>query len=103
MQVEILHIDECPNWREAGSRVRAALDEAGHGDTQIRYRLLTRSSDAVGTVFAGSPTILLDGADLFPAEGMTNDLACRLYTTPVGLAGLPTQEQIRGAIVNYVA
>jgi hypothetical protein len=103
MRVEILHIDDCPNWQEAGSRVRAVLDETGHRDIEVRYRLLTSSSDAVGTAFAGSPTIVVDDEDLFPSEGATQDLACRIYATPTGFAGLPTQEQIRGAIVDHAA
>lgn len=98
MDVEVLHIDDCPNWQEAGRRTQAALAATGHAEQAVRYRLLSTSNDAAETTFAGSPTITLDGTDLFPTDGRTNDLACRVYPTPTGLAGLPTIEQIIAAL-----
>lgn len=100
MKVEILHIDECPNWEQAGARTRAALDAAGVTDTQVEFRLLTSSEDAAAVPFAGSPTILIDGVDLFPDGARTTDLACRVYRTPAGLAGVPLTEQITEAILH---
>lgn len=101
MDIEVLHIDECPSWVEAGSRVREALRVAGITDSTVRYRLLRTAEDAAGVPFAGSPTILLDGRDLFPSDGRTSDLACRVYATPTGLAGLPTTEQLVQAIASH--
>lgn len=94
MHVEILHIDECQNWVEAGTRVEEALAELGRGDVEVTYRLLTDSAEAAAVPFAGSPTILLDGVDAFPADGRTSNLACRVYRTDVGFAGVPTIAQI---------
>lgn len=102
MRVEILHIDECPNWVEAGTRVEAALVELGHGDNEVRYRLLTSSADAAEVPFAGSPTILLDGVDAFPTDGRTSDLACRVYRTDSGFAGVPTVAQLVEAMQQHV-
>jgi hypothetical protein len=93
MNVEILHIDECPNWQEAGLRMRSALSETGHDDVAVRYRLLESSDDADGTMFAGSPTVAVDGVDLFPTGERTSELCCRIYFTPAGIAGAPTTEQ----------
>jgi hypothetical protein len=98
MRVEILHIDECPNWVEAGTRVRTVLDELGLRDVEIRYRLLTTSTEAADVPFAGSPTILLDGVDAFPSDGRTSDLACRVYYSEAGFAGLPTFDQLRDSL-----
>ncbi len=101
MKLEVLHIGDCPNWVEAGSRLREALATAGHTDVPINYRLLRTARDVEGTAFAGSPTITLDGVDLFPSTGVTSDLACRIYRTPVGLAGLPTTEQLVERIQDH--
>ena len=98
MRVEILHIDECPNWVEAGTRVEAALAELDRGDIEVTYRLLADSAAAAAVPFAGSPTILLDGVDLFPTDGRTSDLACRVYRTDTGFAGVPTFAQLVAAI-----
>ncbi len=96
--MEVLHIDECPNWHEAGRRTESVLRALGHADVKVSYRLLASPEEASQTVFAGSPTIAVNGEDLFPSDRRTADLACRVYVTPTGLAGLPTEEQIREAL-----
>ncbi|MEN2737454.1 thioredoxin family protein [Microbacterium sp. X-17] len=96
VRVEVLHIEECPSWREAGARLQIALAEAGI-DAAVEYRLLEDPADLAGTVFAGSPTIVVDGADLFPAEPI-GELACRIYPTPAGLRGMPDTEQLVAAL-----
>jgi hypothetical protein len=100
MKIEILHIDDCPSWEETARRLRIALDSTGHADTAIAYTLVASPAEAARVPFAGSPTVLIDGTDLFPSDGRTNDLACRVYLTPEGLAGRPTVEQIREALAS---
>ena len=94
MIVEILAIDECGNADAALDRVRVAFDRVGRGDVPVEIRWIRTRADAASTPFAGSPTIAVDGVDLFPSDGRTIDLACRVYSTPNGLAGLPTVDQI---------
>ena len=101
VELEVLHIDDCPNWEEAGVRLRDALDSSGHTGARITYRLIRSAADVEGTAFAGSPTITLDGVDLFPSARATSDLACRIYLTPTGLAGLPTTDQIIERIEDH--
>ena len=100
MRVEILHIDEWPNWVAAGARVRAALDAAGMGAINVSSRLLTSSTEVDSVPFAGSPTVLIDGVDAFPDADRTAVRACRVYRTETGLAGVPTVEQISEAILQ---
>ncbi|WOP17572.1 hypothetical protein [Raineyella sp. LH-20] len=95
--VQVLHIEECPNWAEAGAMIRRALDAAGHAEVDVEYVVLQTRTEAAAVAFAGSPTILVDGVDLFPGR-RTDDLACRVYRTDRGLAGLPTQDQVDEAI-----
>jgi hypothetical protein len=101
MRVELLHIDKCPHSAEARGRVEAALAGLGHGDVEVHMRLLQSAADTLGTGFAGSPTITLDGADIFPGGAPTNGLACRIYKTPTGHAGLPTVDQLTDALKNH--
>lgn len=101
MNIEVLHIEECPSWVEAGNRLREALNKTGLGETAITFRLISTPEDAAQVSFAGSPTITIDGEDLFPSGGRTTDLACRVYPTPTGLAGLPTTEQLVVAIAAH--
>ena len=98
MKAEVVHIGECPNWEAAGRRLRTALDTVGAHDVVVDYRLLTSSEDAATVWFAGSPTILIDGADAFPTDGRIWELACRVFYTEQGLSGLPTVEQLVDAV-----
>ena len=94
MKIEILHIDDCPNSDEVGVRVRDAVTAVGLSDVDIVSTLLLTSEDAAGSIFAGSPTVVVNGIDAFPSGGRTSDLACRIYPTVDGFAGLPTTEQL---------
>lgn len=49
------------------------------------------------TGFGGSPTILVDGIDLFPTT-LVHSLVCRVYVTENGFAGTPTATQIGEAL-----
>jgi hypothetical protein len=100
MKIEILHIEDCPSWREAGTRLTSALATVGLDDVEVAHRVLRSSEDAEAVNFGGSPTILLDGEDLFPSNQRTSNLACRVYATPNGLAGTPTTEQLIDALVT---
>jgi hypothetical protein len=103
MRVEVLHIEDCPNWEEAGRRARTVLDTLGRRDTAVEYRLLETREDAAAVWFAGSPTILIDGADAFPSDGRTAELACRLYHTGAGISRLPTHEQLTRVFQEHLA
>ena len=94
MEFEVLSIEDCPNSVEATNRLREALTVAGYPSVPVAHRVLRAGTDVDGTAFAGSPTITLDGEDLFPTDAAISDLACRIYSTPDGLAGMPTVDQI---------
>lgn len=101
MEVRVLHIEGCPSWEETGHRLRAALNAVGRQDVAITFTLLSSPEETRLVHFAGSPTILVDGRDLFPSDGRTSDLACRIYMTPTGFAGSPSQAQIEGALAAH--
>lgn len=94
----MLHIDACPNWAATGARTRQALDVLGLADVPVEYVLIRTVADAAKAAFAGSPTILVDGEDLFPSSERTRDLACRVYLTEQGPAGMPTRAQLDAAV-----
>ena len=95
MEVELLYVDQCPHWRRADERLRLALTGVGRADQAISYVQVDTAEDAAKSGFAGSPTILVDGRDPFgPPRARVGGLTCRLFTTPEGLAGSPTVEQL---------
>ncbi|MBG6058130.1 hypothetical protein RCH16_001634 [Cryobacterium sp. MP_M5] len=98
MKAEILYILDCPNSAAAGVALRDALNETGHSDVVIDFHLLTSSEEAARVPFAGSPTILLDGVDAFPPGAQVTDLACRVYQTEQGPAGVPSANDLIAVI-----
>ena len=90
MQVSLLYFDECPNWSLAGQRLRSALDAVGRADTDVELVRVETEAEAADVGFAGSPTFMVDGADLFDDVDAGGALTCRVYATAGGLVGVPT-------------
>ncbi|TFD68088.1 thioredoxin family protein [Cryobacterium ruanii] len=101
MTIELLHIADCPNSGETLLRLERAVEKTMPSNATIKSTLVDSAETAARVLFAGSPTILVDGVDLFPTDGRTNDLACRIYLTPNGLAGSPTEQQIEAALAAH--
>lgn len=98
MNIQILAIEGCPSLTAATENTRAALGELGHDELAIEQITIRDAADARAFAFAGSPTILADGADLFPSDGRTEDLACRVYPTESGIAPAPSRAQLVTAL-----
>lgn len=98
--IEVLHIDECPNWQQTVDDVRAALAELGAPEVRVVERLIASPAQAAEVPFAGSPTILVDGADPFSTGETTVELACRVYRTDEGLRGTPSRRQLIEALAD---
>ncbi|MFI5913380.1 thioredoxin family protein [Dactylosporangium sp. NPDC051541] len=96
MQVALVYTPGCPNWQPAGERLRLALDQVGRSDVEIRYAPVDGETLVAG--FAGSPTFLMDGVDLFDGPPSVSGATCRLYATSRGLAGVPDVAQLAAGL-----
>jgi hypothetical protein len=74
VEVELLFWDGCPSHPEALAQLRALLGE----DVPVTLREIETEEEAVAENFPGSPTIRVDGADLFPIDDPPS-LSCRVY------------------------
>ncbi len=92
MEIVLLHVPNCPNRTDARRNLDAALSSA-QLDALVAEREVLTAEEARAVGMNGSPTILVDGADLFPAEAL-GTLACRLYRDERGLRGAPSVEAI---------
>ena len=96
MRVELLVVPNCPHENVASERLRQALDDAGHATTPVEVRTMTAEAVDETPEFAGSPTILIDGADPFAEQATgTGAFSCRVYYGDAGLSGAPSVEQLR--------
>jgi len=100
VQVTVWYFAGCPNWRVAGQRLRQALDEVGRADASIAFAPVETDADAVALGFAGSPTFTVNGVDLFETAAPTGTLACRIYFTAAGIAGLPEVSDLVAALTE---
>ena len=98
MDITLLYFDDCPNWRVAEERLAAIAAE--RADLTVTRHLVDTLEEAERVGFHGSPSILVNGVDVFAEPGAGVGLSCRVYRTPEGLAGAPTLEQLRAALAG---
>jgi len=98
MRVEVLYFDGCPTYRAAERALRRVLAQE---DTEAEVVLVAVNAheEAQRLRFPGSPTIRVEGEDLFPIPERTEYApGCRMYATPEGLRRSPTPEMLREAL-----
>ncbi len=98
MDITLLYFDDCPHWKVADDRPAALAAE--RPDITLTRRLVADAAEADRIGFLGSPSILVDGVDVFAEPGSQVGLSCRRYPTPDGYEGAPTVEQLREALAS---
>lgn len=98
MDIALLYFDDCPNWKIADERLAAIAAE--RSDLTVARHLVDTAEEAERLGFHGSPSILVDGVDIFAEPDAGVGLSCRVYRTPDGTAGAPTIEQLRAALAG---
>ena len=102
MNVELLWWEGCPSTERALEAVRDALSELGLSGVEVRMREIETDDDAHDAGFVGSPTILIDGADLVPAADEEQiGLSCRVYRRGDGrVSPIPDPDDLREALAR---
>ncbi len=98
MDIALLYFDDCPNWKIADERLAVIAVE--RPDLTVSRHLVDTLEEAERVRFHGSPSILVDGIDVFAEPDAGVGLSCRVYRTPDGPAGAPTIEQLRTALAG---
>jgi hypothetical protein len=100
MKVEVLYFHGCPTYGTATKTLRAVLAEEGL-EAEVQLVAVNSDEEAERLRFPGSPTIRVDGEDLFPVAAREDwRLGCRVYATPHGLRGSPTAEMLRDSLMK---
>ena len=100
MRVEVLYFDGCPTYQAAEKILRRLLAQEG-AEAEVELVAVNTDEDARRLRFPGSPTIRVDGEDLFPVPVRAGyALGCRMYATPEGLKGSPTPEMVRASLAE---
>lgn len=99
MEITLLYFEDCPSWKIANERLGVIAAE--RGDVTVTRRLVETSTEAERVGFLGSPSIHIDGDDVFAEPGAQVGLTCRRYRAPDGTyGGAPTLDQLRRAIAD---
>jgi hypothetical protein len=100
MRVEVLYFDGCPTYRATHKSLAEVLSKEGL-QAEVEMVAVNTDAEARRLRFSGSPTIRIDGRDLFPVANRAGyALGCRMYATPDGLKGSPTAEMVRTALAE---
>lgn len=99
MRVELLFSDDDPNAMEARQRLVEVLIEDAF-ETPIQMIAVTSLDDARFLDFRGSPTIRIDGVDVFPDESGAVGLHFRQYPAEADGSpeAIPSKMLIRRAV-----
>ena len=98
MDLTLLYFDGCPNAKVADERVTLLASE--RPDITVTYQLVETPEQADLVGFFGSPSIHVDGRDLFARPDSQPGLTCRRYPTPHGYEGAPTLQQLRTVLAH---
>lgn len=98
MDITLLYFEGCPSWQLADERLATLAAE--RSDLTVTRQRVESAEEAQRLGFRGSPSILVDGRDVFADADapVVGGLTCRLYPTPEGPAGAPTLDQLRAAL-----
>ena len=97
VKVTLLYFDDCPSWQTADQHLHALAEEIGFTIQRVE---VTSPEQAEQLRFRGSPSIHIDGVDLFADPDAPVGLSCRIYQTPQGPAGSPTADQLRSVLTS---
>ena len=104
MTVELLWWEGCPSHPETLADLERILREEGIG-AELRRVEIESDEQARREQFPGSPTIRIDGEDIFPPEeGEPYSLTCRIYHLRDGrVSPTPDPEDLREALRRIAA
>jgi len=98
VRIRILHVSDCPYVAVLRQRLDDLLTD-GPLDVQVVSEVVDSEDAAAAAGMAGSPTLLVDGADPFAEGEPAPSLSCRLYRDESGRRDrAPSTAQLRRAL-----
>jgi hypothetical protein len=79
VEIELRFWEGCPSHTVALAQLRDVLTAVGQDPDAVTTREVMTDEEAAELGFIGSPTIIIDGDDLFETAGQAPALTCRVY------------------------
>ncbi len=99
-RIELLWWEGCPSTERALDELRTAIAELGMTGAEVETREIKTEDAAAAAGFHGSPTILVEGADVAGADpDEPTGLTCRVYRRHDGrISPTPDPDDLREAL-----
>lgn len=92
-KIQFLYIQECPHAETTLRLLTQSLESLGI-QTNVERIEIHDDLEADHYSFQGSPSIKVDGVDLWEQQRDEYHMGCRFYPTASGLSGHPTIEML---------
>ena len=97
--IEFQFFDGCPNAHKTLQHIREVLSELQHRDFALKITEVPDPESAQRMNFQGSPTILLNGVDIYTGEKPTSySYTCRMYEFDGVQTGIMPNEFIKAKL-----
>ena len=97
LELSLLTVPGCPNGPVMLERLTEVL--ADYPDARVTRQVVQDEADALRPGWHGSPTLLVNGIDPFPAPGTPASMSCRMYRDEYGQnQGAPSVAALRLAL-----
>jgi hypothetical protein len=100
-EIELMYFENCPSWKEAFQHLSELINDLNL-EMSILLKNIETNEEAAKYEFPGSPTIKINGKDIFPTNRSNFALGCRIYDTPEGYRGSPTRKMIEEALESSI-
>jgi hypothetical protein len=100
--IEFQYFDGCPNAKATLNNLMEVGGELRIDENDIRIIQVPNIESAEKNGFQGSPTILVNGVDIYTdSEPFGYNYSCRIYSFDGEQTGIIPKEYIRQKIKNY--
>ena len=99
MKINLLYFDGCPSWQKALANLQTALREEML-DISINLVEVKSDREATDAKFLGSPSFQVNGQDFWPETRENYSMSCRVYSSPSGMFGVPTDDMLRVKLID---
>jgi hypothetical protein len=96
LRIELLYFEGCPDFEETLGILRNVIVEEDLGARVVPVKIGPGGSSE----FPGSPSLFVDGEDLFPTQRPGRGMSCRIYRTPEGPKNYPTAAMVCEALAE---
>lgn len=99
MNIQLLVTPDCPHATTAADLLHRAL--ADTEDYSFEILIIRDIDEALARGFLGSPSIHVDGHDLFETSGIEPSLGCRIYRSGNTHSPIPELSALKAALERH--